>query len=344
MNKKIRTLKILNVALVVALVAAIVATAVIIVPKIINGSGELSAGVINGTEGDKHNGYADVTLYGAVADDGKDDTKAFINAAKTGAGVYVPLGTFDINETVVLKGQNLKGAGMDRSVIRFNGDGTIVEMTDAVLVDDITLTFKEISGKEKPGEKVAFLDNGLSNGAMLRSVKAVNVGTGYYAPKAHKNDSAITFESVVFDKFSHKAIDVKSAVTLILRTTFIKESLGDVKAAATFGGSVVFESVCFNGTKADCPLELLNAPAITIKNLLFNGVTANSKALIKMSSTIFTADTVTVNDSTANELIKIEDAKNGITTSGSIITLYSNSGTLTVDADSRIPCENNLSQ
>ncbi len=343
MNKKIRTLTIINVALAVVLVAAIVAT-ILVLPNIINGSGALSSDVFSGTEGDAHNGYADVTLYGAVADDGKDDTKAFMDAAKTGMGVYVPLGTFDIDETVVLKGQNLKGAGMDRSVIRFNGDGTIVEMTGAVLVDDITLTFKEISGKEKLGEKVAFLDNGLVNGAMLRSVKAINVGTGYYAPKAHKNDSSITFEGVVFDKFSYKAIEVKSAFSLILRTTFIKEAAGNVKVAATFGGSVIFESLCFNGTKADYALELTDAPAITFRTLLFNGVTANSKALIKMASTIFTADTVTVNESTASELIKIEDAEGDVATSGSIITLYSNSGALTVDAQSRIPCENNLSQ
>lgn len=343
MNKKIRTLTIVNVVLVVVLVATIV-TAIFVLPNVINGSGNLPLGVINGTEGDAHNGYADVTLYGAVANDGKDDTKAFLKAAKTGAGVYVPLGTFDIDETVVLNDQNLKGAGMDRSVIRFNGEGTIVEMTGAVMVDDITLTFKEILGQEKVGEKVALLDKGLSNGAMLRSVKVVNVGTGYYAPKAHKNDSAITFESVVFDKFSHKAIEVKSAVSLILRTTFIKEAAGDVETAATFGGAVIFESVCFNGTKAQYPLELIDAPAITIKNLLFNGVTANSKTLIKMSSTIFTADMITVNDSAASELIKISDEKGSIATVGSIITVSSNSGALLVDAQSRIPCENNLSQ
>ena len=71
-------------------------------------------------------GYLSVTDYGAVADDGKDDSAAFssciaaANAQRT--GVYIPAGTFDINSCLKLNAANIgiQGAGIWYSTIYFS--------------------------------------------------------------------------------------------------------------------------------------------------------------------------------------------------------------------------------
>ncbi len=344
MNKKIRILAIINIVQIVLLIAAIVAT-VFIMPDIMlfDNSDSLPAVVIQGSDSDIHNGYADVTAYGAIPDDDKDDTSAFLAAAKTGAGVYVPLGTFDINKTVNLKGQHLKGAGMDRSVIRYSDSGTIVNISGAVLVTDITLTFKDISGKEEAGECVALYDKGTKNGSTLRSVKLLNVGTGVYAPDAAKNDSVITVESLIIDKFSHKAIDIKAANSILFRALYIKEAIGDVDTAVTIGGNFTFDTVCFTTTQAQYMMCFDNADSAMIKTALFDSVTSKSGSIINSKSSILSLQTITVKGSKAESLVKIDDYDTRETT-GNIITLSGDSGKLAVDSENRIKCQHNLSQ
>lgn len=343
MNKKIRILAIINIIQVVLLIAAIVG-AVIIMPDIMlfDNSDSLPAVVIQGSDSDVYNGYADVTAYGAIPDDGKDDTPAFLAAAKTGAGVYVPLGTFDINKTLNLKGQHLKGAGIDRTVIRYSDSGTIVNMSGAVIIDDITLTFKDISGNEKSGECVALLDKGVTNGAIIRSVKLSNVGTGLYAPEVAKNDNVLEVEALVIDKFSHRAIDIKAANSALFRALYVKEASGDVDTAISIGGNFTFDTVCFTTTQAQYMLCFDNADSAVIKTALFDSVTPKTGSLIKSKSSILSLQTVTVKGSKAQSLIEIDDATRK--TTGNIITLIGDSGTLTVNSENRIKCQNNLSQ
>ena len=302
--------------------------------------------LVFGSDSDKHNGYADVTLYGAVADDGKDDTKAFIKAAETGAGIYVPLGTFDIKKTVTLRGQNLKGAGMDRSVIRFNGEGTIVEMKGAAIIDDITLSFadKYLTGKEKAGEQVAIKDIGIVNGAMLRSVKTTNVGTGYYSTQRAANNLSFMVESLIVDKFTYKALEMKDSLSTHLRTVNIGEAKGEVDTAVTLGGSFTLDSFVFSGTKCNYLFELLNCESATVNSLVFDGVEAKSGNLFKSVSSVLSMRTVTVKDSKATTLIKLEDTADGGESMGNVISLWSNSGNITVDAENKIKCDNNVSQ
>lgn len=302
--------------------------------------------VVLGSDSDKYNGYADVTLYGAVANDGKDDTDAFIKAAKTGAGVYVPLGTFDIKKTVTLRGQNLKGAGMDRSVIRFNGNGTIVEVKGATLVDDITLTFaeKNITGKEKAGEQVAIKDLGLSNGAMLRAVKLYNVGTGFLSEQNYETNLSFMVESLIIDKFSHKAIEMKNASTTVFRTTEIGEAYTSVEEAVALGGSFTLDTVVFSGTKCNYPIVFNNCETAVINTVVFNGAEAKSGSLIKSISSVISMRTVTVKATKATNLVKIEDNAKYGETMGNIISLWSNSGKLSIDDKNLIKCESNISQ
>lgn len=76
-------------------------------------------------------GYLDVRHYGAVANDGRDDTVAFVNclndARDMGKGVYIPRGTFNTNSQLDVSGVTIKGAGMWYSKIfsTFTGYGVL---------------------------------------------------------------------------------------------------------------------------------------------------------------------------------------------------------------------------
>lgn len=344
---KKRALTIILIVQSVLLIAAIVAT-VLLWPSIwrLEDPDSVPATVILGTDSDVHNGYADVTLYGAVPDDGKDDTDAFINAAKTGAGVYVPLGIYDIKETVILRGQNLKGSGMDRTVIRFNGEGTIVKMKGAAMLDDITLTFAEgsITGNEAEGQQVAVFDEGITNGAMLRSVRVTNVGTGYYSSVDAPSDLTFTAESFIVDKFSHKAIQIKDAFATMFRTTKIGEAVGEVDAAVSLGGQFTLDLMTFSGTKCSYPIELNNCESAVINSLVFDSTTPTSGSFIKSVSSYFSMRAVTVKGSKASAVVSIEDTAEGGETVGNIISLWSNSGSIVTDAENRIKCDSIVSQ
>lgn len=346
MKKKQKLLLVILIVQAVILVAGIVA-AVFLMPNIMlfDNSDKMPNTVVNGIDSDVHNGYADVTLYGAVADDGEDDTEAFINAAKTGANVYVPLGTFDIKETVNLKGQSLKGGGIDRSVIRFNGKGTITKLSGAAMIEDITLTFAEgtVSGDEIEGEQVAIYDDGITNGAMLRAVKAENVGTGYYSKVEAATNLSVSIESLIINKFSYKAIEIKDANATLLRTLNIGESIGKVDAAVSLCGSFTLESIAFNKTECNYPLEFLAADSAVVKSVVFNGVKAESGSLIKSVSSVLSIQVATVKETPANALIKIEDSAEQGETIGNIISFWSDSK-MVIDTDNRINCDSNVSQ
>ena len=346
--KKFRALLALNIVQAVLLIAAIV-VAILLMPSIMlfNNPDSIPSTVITGTEADVYNGYASVTSYGAVPNDGKDDTQAFLKAAKTGAGVYVPLGTFNIKETIELNGQALKGAGTGRSVICYKGSGAITKASGAAVIEDITLSFAEdsITGNENEGEMVAVYDNGLTNGAMLRTVKLVNVGTGYYRNLESSPELALTIESLEIDKFSYKAIDVKDATSTLIRSTYIKQAIGEVDSAVRLGGSFTIESLVFSGTQSKYPLEFANADSAVVKTLIFDNATATSGCFIRCASGILSMQTITVKDSKGSSLIEIEDSANGIKSVGNLISLYDESGIISVvDKENRIVCENIISQ
>lgn len=346
--KKFRTLVALNIVQVVILIVAIVVS-ILLMPSIMvfENPDSIPSTVILGTEGDIYSGYASVTSYGAIPDDGKDDTQAFIKAAKTGAGVYVPLGTFNIKDTINLKGQALKGAGAGRSVVCYTGNGIIAKASGAAVIEDITLSFAEnsITGNEKEGEKVAIYDNGLTNGAMLRTVKLINVGTGYYRQLESSPELALTIESLEIDKFSYKAIDVKNATSTLIRSTYIKQAIGEVESAVRLGGSFTIESLIFSGVQSKYPLEFTDAESAVVKTLIFDNTTAASGSFIRCASGILSMQTITVKDSKGSSLIEIDDSANGIKSVGNLISLYDESGIISVvDKENRIVCENIISQ
>ncbi|MBO5200488.1 MAG: hypothetical protein J6B93_04325 [Clostridia bacterium] len=301
--------------------------------------------VIFGSESDKINGYADVTLYGAKADDGKDDTAAFKKAAETGAGVYVPLGTFEIKETVTLRGQNFKGAGMDRTVLRFGGKGTIVDAKGAAVIEDMTLTFGEndIKGDETEGQQVAIKNSGMTGGAMIKAVRLINIGTGLYSPLEDVEMNAFTVESLIVQKFSYKAIQMKDAASTIFRTTRIGESLGEVDAAVSMTGSFTLDQISFFSTTCKYALELKDCESAIVNTVLFEGVAPTSGSLIKVENSAFTFRSAAVKTCTAQNLIALEDGAEGACSTGKVNLLWTD-GKIAVDAQNKIPCDSSKSQ
>lgn len=341
--KKTRTFSIILIVLSVLFAAVITVGVIFALPLFAKEESELSFTTIDGTEMDIHNGYADVTLYGAVPNDGKDDTEPFLNAAKTGASIYVPIGEFNIKKTIELNGQSLKGAGMENTKITFSGNGNILSVKSSVIVEDIALSYDKdtITGTEENGEKVAIFDNGLSNLSVIRAVKLSNVGTGFYSADEKEPNSALTVESVIIDGFSNKAFDIKSSYGTLFRSVFVKNAGKKVKTAALLGGTFTFESFAFEGVEADHLLELSSADSAVIRSLLIKDCTANSGNAINSISSMISAETVTVINSSVKYLVDIND-RNGVDTKGSITILYGDNADLKADEENIIVCDSKV--
>ena len=74
-----------------------------------------------------------VNNHGAIANDGKDDTQAFINAidsASTGSVVFVPDGTYNLSKKIsITKSIVLRGNGADKTRLIFNTSDSLIEFT-----------------------------------------------------------------------------------------------------------------------------------------------------------------------------------------------------------------------
>lgn len=76
----------------------------------------------------KPDGYVSVTDYGATADDASDDTGAFVSAIaaakRSGKGVWVPAGRFELREPLRVDHVTIRGAGMWHTTL--HGAGFLV--------------------------------------------------------------------------------------------------------------------------------------------------------------------------------------------------------------------------
>ena len=113
-------------------------------------------------------GFLDLTSYGAVANDGADDTGALrsaISAAQSqGKGVWVPTGQFEINDHVNIAGVTIRGAGPWYSTIHGGASclGGLFATGSRVGIFDL-----RVDG-----------DNTLRNNAVCHTAIEGNFGTG----------------------------------------------------------------------------------------------------------------------------------------------------------------------
>lgn len=147
--------------------------------------------------------------YGAIPNDGEDDTLAFsltLNSTN-GDSVYVPPGTYNISESLLVHGSSLFGAGTDKTVIIADLDAVrdpILWLGDSSQVRDLTIKFAEhcVNGTEIAGERCGIITSSkgirrFCRGGAVSNVRIENVGTGIYSPV-----------STVLEKYRSSAIIV----------------------------------------------------------------------------------------------------------------------------------------
>ena len=334
--KKVKVLLAINIIQIILLITSVVA-AVLVLPNIMSfGENKVPPTVNLGTEIDKNSGFAQVTSYGAIPNDDKDDTLAFKKALKTNASVYVPVGTYDLKETLVIDSITLKGCGSAKTIIRSNADNVAISVKGNAIVEDITVEFAQnvISGKEKIGEKVAIEDAGLLSGSMIRGVGFKNFGTGFLSNGETKGAFCTTLEAITFSDFSYKAIEIKNGLSTVIRSATIGKGKSNKLTPVSLGGVVTVEAMNFSETECEYALEMLNADSMYVRNISFSGTKAVSKNLINCVNSRFTMQNVTLLDTDCENLININDADNKeLKTDGTVSLVYSNTGDVAIDKD-----------
>lgn len=339
--KKVKLLLIVNIIQIILLIGSIVA-AVILIPKVmLFDTGEVPLTVILGTDEDVHSGFAQVTSYGAVPDDGKDDTAAFKKALKTNASIYVPIGTYDVKETIVIESKTLKGAGAERTVIRSSAKGAAISLKGSTVVEELTVSFADdvLTGSEKTGEQVAILDNGMTNGSMIRGVGFKNVGTGFLSNADEMGAFCTTIEGVTFEDYSYKAIEVKNGLSCVIRSATVGKALSNKLIPVSLGGVVTVESMSFNGVECDYAIELKNSTSTVVRSLIFNKTKAFSECFIRCDSARFTLQTVNFLSADGKNLLSVEDAEDAnVSTDGLVLSIYTDTDGISVCKDGKIDC------
>lgn len=344
--KKVRLLLIINIVQVVLLIGSICA-AVIFLPNIMNfEENKVPLTVVLGTDDDKHNGFAQVTSYGAVADDGKDDTAAFKKALATNASIYVPVGTYDLSETLVIDNKTLKGTGSKNTVIRSSAENIIVSLSGSAVVEDMSLCFADgcISNSEKSGDRVAIFDNGLTQGSMIRGVGFSNIGTGFLSSADSKGAFCTTLEAVTFNDFSYKAIEIVNGMSTVIRSATIGKGTNPNVIPVSLGGVATIEAMSFNVTECEYLLQFKRASSIFVRNITFNGVKASSEAMISCNSARFSMQVATLLDSSCKNLVDVNDGADvSFVTEGTVNMIYSDSdAVVSVSESDKIKNEINI--
>lgn len=338
--KKVKVLLIVNIIQIVLLIGSIVAMIFVLPNVMLFSNTKIPSVVVMGTTEDVHNGYAQVTTYGAIPNDNKDDTNAFKKALQTNASIYIPDGVYDIDETVVIEDKNIKGSGSGRTIIRSAASDYAISAKGNCVIEELGIEFSNLSGNEKTGEKVAIFDNGLTNGSMVKSVAFKNIGTGFLSSADKNGAFCTTIEAVTFDDYSYKAIDIKSGLSTVLRSVTIGKGKTDKLIPVTLGGVVTVESVTFNDTVCEYAIELNNSLSAILRSVIFNKTNATSSNFVLCDSARFAMHTVTLIESTGENLICVADEKGSTTKSGgSVLMIYSNGKDINVSNDKTITCD-----
>ena len=169
-------------------------------------------------------GSYNVCAFGAVPNDGQDDTAAFIAMGSKEKAIYIPAGVFEVSETIELLDSSLIGCGAEKSVIICKNESDrdpIIEAGGRCVIRDITIRYDDscIKGNELAGERVGIytgqMKKTLKRGTSITNVHIENVGTGVYSPKEEivkfemtATAFSVTFESVSVTDFVYRGFDM----------------------------------------------------------------------------------------------------------------------------------------
>lgn len=120
-----------------------------------------------------------VEIHGAKNDgqsSGFDSTQAFRDTVANAHFIQIPEGTWNLSEFRIRSSRRVKGAGIGKTILKFNGTrGNFVAMDDAInsisraSLEDVTI---DCNGKSD----VALFLRYLTNGTYLKNIELINVG------------------------------------------------------------------------------------------------------------------------------------------------------------------------
>ena|GEM_PF-6415364 len=287
---------------------------------------------IAGTDADKLNGFANVTLYGAVPDDGKDDTAAFQKAIGSNASLYIPKGVYEISDTLVLTGQNIKGSGPTLTVIKGTASKSLFKLSGRVLVEGVGLCYddKALTQKETAGQATAFHLEALLSSSVIKNVHISNVGTGFYSPADKEGAAFTTIEGVKISDFTYSAVDFAKTTGTYFRAVEVENKAYKPESALRLGGSFTIESITVNDMECAYPITLTNAYSAVAKAITFLNVTATQKAFIQSANSTLVCQSLSAVSSPADYWVS------GTGSKGRIVSAFSDSGVIKGDSEGKI--------
>lgn len=237
------------------------------------------------TQEGPHIGYANVVDYGAVPNDGQDDTVAFQQAIATGKSIFVPAGVYHIEESLKIQNQNLIGSGMFVTKIvsrSTDAKAPILRAGRSSVVADLELSFEPglISNTEGRGDRVGIYTAAqwsLQRGSTVRNVRISDVGTAIYSPNGAESFS-VTYDTLEIEDFSYRGIDFSSDIRTgnVFNNIYLKSSRPNVDIPFALTGEeseVSIQQLNVEHTKVNTAILLEDVYGLAASTIHIEGVT-----------------------------------------------------------------------
>lgn len=238
-----------------------------------------------------------VKQTGAFGDGVHNDTTAFLAAIATGKNVYVPQGTYNINQTLILNNQHLFGDGQNTSFIRWIGTNvtdTIIYLGALGTVSKVYISFNNadgssiVTGTETSGQRVC-IDVGagqypVQRGGGVHQVKFGECGTALFN-SSNSNQSCFSahFFDIECQNFSYAGIEFLSPV----RT-------GNVYSNIYFNAPKwpnITYALCLAGEESESSVDQINIESMTcIQGAFFSGCRALRVGTMHFEECILSTD------------------------------------------------------
>lgn len=240
-------------------------------------------------------GYISIAAFGAKPNDDADDTVAFRYAVQSKKSIYVPEGTYQISDSLVLFNANLRGEGSGKSIIEAHiadKSAPIIKAGRTATITGVTLKYADdlVTGMENAGERVGIYCGqtwSLQRGSLISDVVIDTVGTGVYSARNSGENAesvgcfSVTFESMRVCNFSYRGFDMQTGNRTgnVYRDIVLESAYSHVSAAFSMKGEEsesVIQNMTIQNIKAATPLSLDGARAFSADSLTFNHVAVSS--------------------------------------------------------------------
>lgn len=235
-------------------------------------------------------GSFNVCAFGAVPNDGEDDTAAFLAMGSKEKAIYVPAGEFEVNQTIELLDSTLIGCGREKSVIICKNESDrdpIIEAGGRCVIRDLTIRYDDscIKGNELAGERVGIYtghaEKTLKRGTSITNINIENVGTGIYSPKLAITPEtfkmyavafSVTFESVAVNDFIYRGFDMAcdGRTGNIYRNIYISTNGKEANAGFYLQDSEIeadITDITIKNSKLKSPVKFQVCEALSVSNI-----------------------------------------------------------------------------